>query len=414
MSFKKAALEILKKVNKPLTPKEITDIAVQEGLIETTGETPEATMGAQLYVDINSNKESPFIKVGRGLFSLRNQKDLSSSPLILIEKQNENVKKALKEKLHNMDPYLFESLVGELLQKIGYENVAVTKRSGDGGIDIMANLTVGGLTNVSTVIQVKRFRNNVAGKIITQLRGSARVDQRGLVITTSNFTKDAINESKAGNKMPVGLVDGEKLIELLFKYGIGVKKEEKTIYNLDNDYFENETSTLNKSVVSEKNLSIWPLPGGTDKYIDTLNKFLEAVNKGTNTKHSLVEWYKKTFESVKSDKTAEGYIFVPKSMGLIVIQNGKYFLSEDGKVYLESKNLDILYKTISKNLFAFDEIVEYLKTIKVPKTESEILNYLKENFNIEWTSYAQTNFRLTWLINLNKIKKEENGYVAIE
>ena len=56
-----------------------------------------------------------------------------------------------------------------------------------------ANLTVGGLTNVKTVIQVKRYKkgNNISGKYITQLRGSAEVDQRGLIITTSDFTKDA-------------------------------------------------------------------------------------------------------------------------------------------------------------------------------------------------------------------------------
>ena len=48
VSFKKAAYEILKKSDRPLSPKEITDKAVQEGLIKSEGQTPEATMGAQL------------------------------------------------------------------------------------------------------------------------------------------------------------------------------------------------------------------------------------------------------------------------------------------------------------------------------------------------------------------------------
>lgn len=411
VSFKEAAYDILKRTDDPLTPKEITDIAVQEGLIDTEGETPEATMGAQLYVDINTNKDTPFIKVGRGLFSLKKQKDSLSSPLILIEKQNDNVKKALKEKLHHMDPYQFEYLIGDLLQKIGYENVPVTKRSGDGGIDIIANLTVGGLTNVSTVIQVKRFKNNIPGKIITQLRGSAQVDQRGLVITTSNFTKDAISEAKAQNKMPVSLVDGDKIIKLLFEYEVGVKKEEKYIYSLDNDYFQNETSTLRKSITSDKNRSIWPLPGGIDSYIDTLDKFLQAIIDGFNTKPKLVEWYMNNFENVQSEKTAASYVFVPKSMGLIDVVDGKYILTDDGMRYFKSKDLELLYKIISKNIFAFDEIIEYLKTSKEPQTPSDILNYLKENFDIGWTTYAQTNFRLLWLINLQKVEKLDDGYI---
>jgi hypothetical protein len=55
VSFKKAAIEILKSAEEPLSAKEITDIALQKGLIDTEGQTPEATMGAQLYIDINKN-----------------------------------------------------------------------------------------------------------------------------------------------------------------------------------------------------------------------------------------------------------------------------------------------------------------------------------------------------------------------
>ncbi len=120
VSFKKAAIDVLKNAEEPLSAKEITDIALQKGLIETEGQTPEATMGAQLYMDINKYKDSPFIKVGRGNFSLRKKEISPSSPLVLIEKQNENVKKALKEKLYSMDPYQFEFFVADLLQKIGY------------------------------------------------------------------------------------------------------------------------------------------------------------------------------------------------------------------------------------------------------------------------------------------------------
>ncbi|MBU2476697.1 restriction endonuclease [Candidatus Micrarchaeota archaeon] len=410
VSFKKAAYEILKESDEPLTAKEITDTALQEGFIKTEGQTPEATMAAQLYIDINGNKESPFIKVGRGHFSLK-QKDSLSSPLPLLEKQNEKVKQALKEELLKMDPYQFEYLIRDLLQEIGYENVTVTKRSGDGGIDLLANLAAGGLTNIKTAVQAKRFKNNVSGKVITQLRGSAEIGQRGLVVTTSDFTKDAILEAKAQSKTPIGLVNGDKLITLLFKHGVGVKKEEKTIFSLDKEYFHGETSTLKKSLGSEKNKSIWPLPGGTHNYVDTLNKFLEAVNGGINKKTKLVEWYKNNFENVQSDKTAEGYIFVPKSMGLVDIRDGQYSLTEDGKKYLHSKDLNRLYEIISKNIFAFDEINEFLKTSKEPKNEQELLDYLNENLDAEWTSFAQTNFRLLWLINLKKIKKIEGGYI---
>jgi HJR/Mrr/RecB family endonuclease len=411
VSFKQAALQILEKSEEPLTAKEITDIALQEGLVETDGKTPEATMGAQLYVDIIKNKESPFLQVGRGKFTLKNQKDSVSSPLVIIENHNEKVKKEFKEMLHQMDPYQFEHFIGDLLKKIGYEDVVVTKSSGDGGIDVVANLTVGGITSVKTVVQVKRFRNNIPGKVITQLRGSAENDQRGLVITTSDFTKDAIKESNAPFKMPVSLVNGNKLIKLIFEHGVGIKKEEEEIYSIDNDYFQSETSTLRKMSSSDKKMSMWPLPGGNDNYIDTLNKFLKAIENGTNNKTDLINWYKNNFENVQSDRTSEGYIFVPKSMGLIEIKEGIYYLTEEGKKYIETKDLNLLYNLISKNIFAFEEIYEFLKSSNEPKKESEIYEFLKENLDVQWTTLAQTNFRILWLVNLNKIKKVEGGYL---
>jgi hypothetical protein len=61
-------------------------------------------------------------------------------------------------------------------------------------------------------------------------------------------------------------------------------------------------------------------------------------------------------------------------------------------------------------MLAFDDIYEYLKTSSTPLNEEEILNYLKDNFDIEWTTFAQVNFRLLWLMNLDKITKTYNGY----
>jgi len=57
-----------------------------------------------------------------------------------------------------MDPFQFEFLIADLLTQIGYENVEVTRRSGDKGIDVTANLTMDGITNVKTIIQAKRYK----------------------------------------------------------------------------------------------------------------------------------------------------------------------------------------------------------------------------------------------------------------
>lgn len=410
LSFKEAAIKILNEADEPLTAKEITKIALDEELIETSGETPEATVAAQLYTDTGK-----FKKVGRGLFALVKQTESAKSPLLAIQNQNNLVKQKLIEKIHEMDPFQFEFLVAELLRKIGYENVEVTKRSGDKGIDVIGNLTVGGLTNVKTVIQVKRYKkgNNISGKYITQLRGSAEVDQRGLIITTSDFTKDAMNESKAINKMPVALVNGNKLIELLYKYKVGVKEEIVSVYSIDSEIFENELSDTTAKITDNKNRSIWPLPGGIYSYVETLDLLLEKIASSENTRENIVGWFIKSFENVSSQKTANGYLNVPKNMGLIEFQNGFCALTKAGKEYNKTKDKDFLFKTISENILAFEEIHQLLINSDEPKTDQEILEFIVENFNVEWSTLAQVNFRLLWLINIGKVEKTENGYIGI-
>lgn len=70
-SFKELAYQILKDAGKPLHSKEITKIAVERGWLKTAGKTPEATMNAQLVVDINAKKEkSRFKKAGKFTFAL--------------------------------------------------------------------------------------------------------------------------------------------------------------------------------------------------------------------------------------------------------------------------------------------------------------------------------------------------------
>ena len=385
LSFKESAYQILESANEPLSAQDIAARAILKGLLSTEGKTPEATMAAQLYVDINKNSKSKFRKVGKGKFALKQQTDSATTPLLLIENQNSLVKTSLMKKLYEIDPFQFEFLIADLLKEIGYENVSVTKRSGDKGIDVTANLTMDGITNVKTVIQAKRFKkgNNIAGKVVTQLRGSAEVDQRGLVITTSDFTKDAINESKAPNKMPVSLVNGEKLLSLLLKHGIGIKKSSVTVYSLDNEYFENEEGGDIKVSLSTKNRGLWPLPGGNNAYIETLKLYLKAVSNGINTREKLINWYMTEFEVVNSEKSANGYINVPKSMGLTIFNNGNIELTEEGNEFLNTGDIDFLHETISRNIFAFDDIIEFMKSSGEAQSEQSILEFMKENFGTE-------------------------------
>ena len=70
-SYKNIAYQILTEAKKPLHSKEITKIALQRGLLQTSGKTPQATMNAQLVMDVVKNKnKSQFIKTAPSVFAL--------------------------------------------------------------------------------------------------------------------------------------------------------------------------------------------------------------------------------------------------------------------------------------------------------------------------------------------------------
>jgi hypothetical protein len=156
----------------------------------------------------------------------------SALEMAVAEHQAE-IKRALLERLHEISPRAFEELIHELLERLGFEDAELRGGSGDQGIDVVATLRLHGMTSVPTVIQAKRWRNPVPGKVVRQLRGALKVDERGVVITTSSFTKDAIAEAQAVGKSPIGLVGGADLVDLMTDTGLGVKKQPLSSWTLD-------------------------------------------------------------------------------------------------------------------------------------------------------------------------------------
>ncbi len=71
LSFPNAAYEILKQTNEALSSVELVDIVLAKGLVKTKGKTPDATMGASLYLECQRRgNKSRFIKVGKDKWAL--------------------------------------------------------------------------------------------------------------------------------------------------------------------------------------------------------------------------------------------------------------------------------------------------------------------------------------------------------
>ena len=149
-----------------------------------------------------------------------------------IERHNLKVRQHLKAAIKELSPEAFEYLVVSLLEALGYD-VRHTGRGGDGGVDAVAVLSLGGLTSVVTRIQAKRWTHSVSGATVRELRGALKIDERGLVVTTAEFTPAARSEAEADGKARIGLVGGEELARLCAAHGIGVQERRVDLLELD-------------------------------------------------------------------------------------------------------------------------------------------------------------------------------------
>ncbi len=168
-----------------------------------------------------------------------------------LDKAYQRIRKSLALELINrvvdLSPTFFERLVVELLVKIGYggsikDAGKAIGKSGDEGIDGTIKEDKLGLDII--YIQAKRWKpGNVVGrpelhKFVGALAGQGA--KKGIFITTSNFTKDAL-EYTPKNETKIVLIDGEQLAQLMIDYNLGCTTQQ--IYELkkiDSDYFGEE------------------------------------------------------------------------------------------------------------------------------------------------------------------------------
>ncbi len=184
--------------------------------------------------DINSTE------IKRGLIKKKCSSKQSSQ-----EDSEEQEKKDWREQvsdiLHSLDPYAFERLAQRLLRECGFSDVEVTKKSGDGGIDGTGKLRINGIFSFNVAFQCKRYKGPVGAPQIRDFRGSLGTNiEKGVLITTGSFTREAKDEASSEGKRLIDLMDGEELINKLAEYGIGLNEVKS--YEVDEAFF----NTLNE------------------------------------------------------------------------------------------------------------------------------------------------------------------------
>ncbi len=140
-------------------------------------------------------------------------------------------------KLKSLSAEGFERLCQRLLREVGFEEVIVTGRSGDGGIDGYGKLKINRLVSERVLFQCKKHAKQISPSYIREFRGSmaARAD-RGIFLATSTFSTEAKREAAREGAVPIEMVDLDDLISLLIDLGLGVM--EQKAYSVDEEFFQ--------------------------------------------------------------------------------------------------------------------------------------------------------------------------------
>ena len=154
------------------------------------------------------------------------------------------VSEQVLETLSKVSPSFFETIVLDLLHRMGYgakrDDLQRVGGSGDGGIDGVISLDKLGLEKV--YVQAKRWQSSVGRPEIQAFYGAlaGQRAKKGVFITTSSYTTQAIDFAKSVEG--IVLVDGGRLAELMIDHEVGVSARTVKLPKIDSDYFDEDAA----------------------------------------------------------------------------------------------------------------------------------------------------------------------------
>jgi len=173
----------------------------------------------------------------------RLSRDKSKKAEQIDEVENEEIQRLswqeqIIEELQSIPPSSFERLCQRLLRELGFQNVEVTGQTNDGGIDGKGMLRLGGVLSFHVIFQAKRYKGSVSPSIVRDFRGAmvGRAD-KGLIITTGTFTREAKREAQRDGAPPIDLMDGNDLAEKLKELKLGIDIEFVEKVNIKKEWF---------------------------------------------------------------------------------------------------------------------------------------------------------------------------------
>ncbi|MXX91910.1 MAG: hypothetical protein F4Y63_00455 [Chloroflexi bacterium] len=247
-----ATKEVLSRARRPLSIDEMTTMLRAAGVLKGTRSKDEAEVRSQLIQDmLQHGGESTFVRVGNNTYGLRYFPAQSSSTDTVeanddedgeqqqspspgpspIEGEKEQTAPLLREargkrddsdtsdaallrRIRTLSNQRFERFIVVFLASIGMTDVVVINRLRPGELDIHASMDIAEVMDINFSVQALNWHRDVHGGDIQLLRGGMRIGDHGLIITTSEFQRGAIEEANRQGATPIATINGTQLAEI--------------------------------------------------------------------------------------------------------------------------------------------------------------------------------------------------------
>ncbi len=250
-TIKEAIFKVLNERKKPLGVKEIYLQIIENNLYVFKAEDPEHIVRTVLRrhsenINVKSSSKTKyfrFLKDGTFWFKDKPYQEeykerkaekevLPYNEITELQKKfNTIFKRNILKQLGSVEPEDFEEFCRQLLVVYGFKNVKVTRKTRDGGIDGYGELKVG-IATMQVAFECKRWAQTIGRPKVSQFRGDIQGKfQQGIFFTTSRFSNEAKDVSLQMGAVPIVLIDGNGIVELMMEKEFGVEKIELPIYS---------------------------------------------------------------------------------------------------------------------------------------------------------------------------------------
>ncbi len=254
-TIREAIIKTLKDTNQPLSSIDVYNYIIENDLYRFNAQYPEAIVRIEIRrhcigVDFPTAKSLKLFQIlPNGTYWLKDepipgQLNLEEKPIkqkkdLIVtvadlrdihERHKEAFKQELLNQLRVIDPKLFESFAKRLLEVYGFKEMHVTKYVRDGGIDGYGKLKVG-ITYLHVAFQCKRWSSNISRTEIDKFRGAIQGEyEQGILFTTAGFSKEALTATRKSGAVPIILIDGNTLVDIMIEKQFGVETESYPVY----------------------------------------------------------------------------------------------------------------------------------------------------------------------------------------